>query len=556
VRKIPVETFSTAPALMSQPSSLLNASLILDEPPVTLASVDRGSYTAPVPDFSHPVAPEYKLYEIEYRLMSVEDWHSVPPDRTQYSYLWASPDRFRAISYLPNMKAKKCCPSPLGIVYFLIVLAVPVYLAVHVTRNASQIVTDVKPYEKLWLAALSIPPVLALLELFAAEGIPMVFMLWGMWGASLFAIAGAVYCVLVKVYVGVGVIVFLELFALLFFIWMPPGAVFASEVLRFSRRIVFSLPVFFVFFVCFVLAGAVLALHGYIACHAADYKEKWWVYVVIVYTDWVLTLVVGQVLYQFVGQVVAARIFLGPRGSEPREWSHVVMFGRALFTNIGIATFNATVLPFIRFFFALATVEPCEVAERLKFWRCAEGCITAIYRPFHMCGLALAQCIDRALVYPNERAAIYASMFGIPRKPASRRVAETEANYFTSVMNVNCYIDYLVAFIGFFLAVACAFAGWAYGRKNGDLKHAWIGCALGGFSVFGFFNTVRMLLLGISDAIFICFFENPEALALVSRDLEEIIKSEYEHGVERKRNVALVRQRGGTYSITSTPLLT
>jgi hypothetical protein len=266
-----------------------------------------------------------------------------------------------------------------------------------------------------------------------------------------------------------------------------------------------------------------------------------------VYTFWVLNLGVGEILYQFIGQVVAARILIGPRGSEPRQWSHLMMLGRAMITNLGVVAFNATVWPLIRGFYVFAQVHPSEVEERCGFCPTMGCCIGAMYAPFHRISVRICRWLDRVLATPSPRGALYSAMFGIPREAGSRRIAETDAKYFTALMGINCYIDYLVAYIGLLLAVSCASAGWGYGAKFDEVSaHLW--CAFGGFATFGFCNVVRMLLLGITDATFISYFENPEALLLVDRVTEERIRFEYEAGVRRKVQLTVHRHTSGRYA--------
>jgi hypothetical protein len=438
----------------------------------------------------------------------------------------------------------------LAAIFFLIVLAFPVLLAIHATDSPAHIAETISRYEQIWESTLISPPVLALLELFAAQLFPAAFMLWGMWFAAFVSLASAFFYVFWRAYVGIALFVVFQVFTIFFFVWMPPGQAFATEMLRFARRFVFSPAVLIAFLFFFVVVAAVVVLHGYLVCHAVMQTWPAWPYVALAYTFWVLSLVVGQIMYQFVAQVVAARVFAGPRGSEPRQWSYAVMLGRSMFTNIGVATFNAAVLPWIHFLYAIAQVDASEVAERLKFCRCLSRCIGAIYAALHRCAVPICRCLDRGLAWPCERAAIYSAIFGIPRNAASRRVAETEAKFFTSVMNVNCYVDYLVAFIGLTFTVTCACASWGYSRDVKDAPSEWIGCAFGGCAAFAFCNLVRMLLLGITDAVAICFFENPEAMLVVSRDTEAQIRYEYEMGVRRKREVAVFRNRGEYAAIT------
>jgi hypothetical protein len=132
------------------------------------------------------------------------------------------------------------------------------------------------------------------------------------------------------------------------------------------------------------------------------------------------------------------------------------------------------------------------------------------------------------------------------------RIAEIDAKFYARVMNVNCYVDYLVGFVGLLLAVAAAGAGWGFGKKVGEEqtreKFEWLAAAFAFFAVFAFFNLVRALFAAIVDATFVCYFENPDAMVVVSSETEEVIRFEYEVGVRRKREVAEFRHRRGQFA--------
>jgi hypothetical protein len=446
---------------------------------------------------------------------------------------------FTPSAYLANTKSTKCCRSPIAALYFLIILAVPLALGSIATAGSFESIGNMKG--GLWIFVVVIPLVLAMIELLAALGLPSQFMLRGMWGAAGVGLVATVVAALWRAYLGVAFFVVLGVFTVFFWIWMRPGEGLAVQMLRYSRRFVFSGPVFGVLLLSCGLVAALAAIHVYVA------MVKWapGVYVLLVYTFWVLALVVGEVLYQYIGQVVAAWIFVGPRSSEPRQWSHLAMIGRACVANLGVAAFNATVLPFLDFIYAIAHVDQSEVGERLQFVPPLARCVEAIYGPLHRLAVSLCKFFDRVLGAPTRRAAVYSAMFGIPRQAAAWRVAETESKYFTSILNVNCYIDYLVAFVGLLMTITYASVGWGYGRRSSGAE-ALLGCAFGGLSIFGFFNLVRMLLLGITDATFICYFENP--LVFPDTETEEKLRAEYNAGVTRKVYLTIHRRSNRGYA--------
>jgi hypothetical protein len=503
-------------------------------------------------DSSNRGTPLYKLYDIDYQIFTVQNWRARVTDRAPYSHLWAAPECFNGSTYLDNMKAATCCRSPVPLFWFLILLAAPIAFAVYVTKDLDQIRDIVTPFKKLWIVILTIPPGLALLELFGSQALPRQFMRWGALAASVVSLAAAAPIVIWGDLIALAPIGFLLIFAILFLIWMVPGTSFAAHMLRFSRRFVFRLPVLLTFCAFFILIGALAALHGYAACHAASSDWHPAVYIGFVYTFWVLVLAIGEVLYQFVAQVVAATIFCGPRGSEPRRWSYLAMLTRALFGNLGVAAFNAAVLPWLKPCYSFAQIDPSEVAERLKFCSGFGRCVAAVYSPFHRIAVAFCEWLDRVLAWPSARAAVYSAMFGIPRRDAGMRVAEIDAKFYARVANVNCYIDYLVGFIGLLLAVAAAAAAWSYGKEVGleqeKANFEWLAMAFAFLAVFAFFNLVRALFAGIVDASFICYFENPDAMLAVSSETEEVIRFEYEIGVRRKREVSEFRHKRGQFA--------
>jgi hypothetical protein len=504
-----------------------------------------------LPDSSDRESSSYKLYDVDYKIMTVPEWRARGTDRAAYSHLWAAPECFLPSTYLDNMKAPTCCRSVAPLLWLLVVLAAPIALAVHATEGVEHIRAVLAPFKKVWVATLTIPPGLAALELLLALALPRPFMRWGALVFSAIALAAIAPTLLWGNPIALAPIGFLLIFTVLFLIWMVPGVPFASQMLLFSRTVVLALPVLLTFCVFLVLVGGLVGLHGYIASHAVFSDWHPALFVPVVYTFWALALAVGEVLYQFVAQVVAAKIFCGPRGSEPRRWSYLVMLARALFSNLGVAAFNATVLPFLKPFYSAAQIDPSEVRERLKFCGCGGSVIAAIYSPFHTIAVPFCECVDHLLSWPCARAAVYSAMFGIPRKDAGRRVAEIDAKFYARVMNVNCYIDYLLGFIGLLLAVACAAAGWSFGKNVGEEqdrdKFEWLAAMFGFFAAFAFFNLVRALFAGIVDATFICYFENPEAMVTLSSETEERIRFEYEIGVRRKREVSDFKHRRGRY---------
>jgi hypothetical protein len=246
---------------------------------------------------------------------------------------------------------------------------------------------------------------------------------------------------------------------------------------------------------------------------------------------WVLVRVFANCLYQF----VAAKVFV-----RSDKWSYLPMLGRALFANIDVAWIDASVIPASHFVFALAQVDPIEVAERLKFMPSLAQCIAAFYRPFHHVAVFSAESLDRAIAWPSARAAVYCAMFGIPHSEASRRVAETEAKFYASVLHVNCYVDYLMSFIGFVLGIPFACVGWTAG---GSL--AWITAGYAFLSVVACLHVARELLLGITDAACICYFENPQGFEEYSKEIADQFRFQYEVGVLRKVALASIRSQGG-----------
>jgi hypothetical protein len=310
--------------------------------------------------------PTYRLYDIDYLVMTVDDWHSSPPEWSSHSDLWEQPSCFEPSTYLSNIHSCSGCDSVLGMVPFLAFLTVGiVILVLHAPeKSASVPLRKVIGFPFLFAFGISLVEFLCLIVS------PFVFMRFGMWIFAVLACGFAVGAVIMdRSAARIVLAVLIVIFSFFYYKWMQPGIEFSVALLKFFRSVLGSAPVLLTFLFFAGLTASFEALMAYVA-YWGTLQKVYVLVVVAVVGVWHLILVSGELVHQFMAQTMAAVYFVGPRAGEPREYSFLRMFGRLFCGTFGVACFNATVLPFVHLFYAVGRVHPIEVRERLLFmWR-------------------------------------------------------------------------------------------------------------------------------------------------------------------------------------------
>jgi hypothetical protein len=228
-----------------------------------------------------------------------------------------------------------------------------------------------------------------------------------------------------------------------------------------------------------------------------------------------------------------------------------------IFRNFGTSCFNAIVLPFTRPIHHLARITDRNVEDRLHpFPRPVVVFCMAVFRPICAFCVSLAEIIDKWLIWPSQRATVYAALFGIPREEASRRVAEIDSKFHLQVLNGRCYLDALVAIVALSIAVVVGFLTWAsaqyvcdnvtpdikidlqdladaaqYSLNMTVIKLLRIAGGIGFFLAFGFLYAIRMTLRAVVDTTIICFYEYPDGIREDGLELGDQMVSEYHAGI-------------------------
>jgi hypothetical protein len=514
-------------------------------------NVGAGAYTNPS-EFNPNLVPfnvqyDYKLYDIAYETVTIRDWRMTPPDQAAASNFWQDSESFRAEQFSQNARAVSQLHTPFAIIpiasiifltilFFIIAMATRGDTLYHILADMSSSTLAVAYVEAFVFVAVE-----ALLMLY----LPDIFMRFGMFIVLGLCLIGTIVAMVYGAYGAIGFFLFIAIFAAFYYFMMMKGAAFSAIMLQYLHQMFVAWPCLLALGIA-ILAIGILGIFGsYLPLVTGD--VGWFPLIAIfsIGSSWYTIQVFGQVIYQLLAQFVSLKYFTGSSNYPYFAWVF-----RACYYNLGISAFNAFFLPLLFPIYAIAKVDPIEVRANTKFLPDkASRLLSNIFHPIHNLAVTICRKLDKSLDYPSQRGAVYSAMFGISRADGCRRVAEIDSKFYADVMNVNCYIDYLLGFVGLVLEITAALTTWVTAGKlvNAEilgltLKLRQIGGGLGFFMVYGFVHILRMAVGSIIDTTFICFFELPEGMGNRSQDAAARIPQEYEEGVQRKRGVTSEKQ--------------
>jgi hypothetical protein len=432
-----------------------------------------------------------------------------PPERCESLQFWESPEVFQPSMFLTNSGSRRVCNDCVWTVVLAIALLFLVILFTIVYFEHEP--TDVGVW-RIWAMSFCIGlfwnSLKFVLLLFTPAALIRHSCFWVAGVSVLTAIVPLVYQFFIAAAVPATVIVA----SVGFFVVYRERLNFTVLVVRFALWRFFTVPVVAAWYVGLIVVAGLSILVGQTALYCLEMRIHWIIYLFLGAVYWYLANVVGQIVYHIAAQLVGLTYF---GRSRQEQWVCLVWL-RAFLYNLGIACFNAAILPFV---------------QPLHWWTAPRMC-------HWLRRLAARLCtgLDRALIYPLDRGVIYSAFFGVSRAEGARRVAELDSKVYLRLLNSLCVADQVIGFAALVLELSTSVVVWTVIRVSkskfsGTIEY--VAAGIGFFMTFGFLHIGRMVVKALVETLLICFFELPERMISLSGETEERLRKYYDETIQR-----------------------
>lgn len=489
---------------------------------------------------------KYDPYNINYQQVSIDQWHQIPCQESEYSQYWDSPESFTPSNYSENTEKETSCNDLCWTIFFWLNFAATIALLIYliVTKKTGKTsisfkIVGIKGSDIGICAAigLALGIVSNIIHFIFIACCSKFYLGCGMAIGLIYAIISAVL-IMISGNGFVGFLlpaVYLVILAI-YYCCACKYINFSSAILKTSAKLVLMYPGL----ICFCLLQIIWSLIvNAMFCILIYYVQKRgiheavYLYVVFSYLWSMLTF--EYVEYLTVSGVASTWYFLYDTDYYPNS-PVCQSYKRAMGTSFGSAAFAGFVLAVIQFLEMIIESSDSSSSDNgfLSIICCLLKCIA-------MCVLCILESCVSLL---NRFALVYCAAFGIPYIAACKRFVELECTRFIRVFMSHSIISNATTYNLLVYSIASALCGYGFGHlifksKNdysSDTKFMFkiFCCCFALLFTFGIYEMVVEPILTISDTIMICFSEHPDNLNNVDSELYETIRETYDTEINRK----------------------
>lgn len=476
----------------------------------------------------------YDPYHVQYSEISVNQFDSIPNEKTEYSQYWDGAQAFQPQTFEENTKKEtKWNDIAFLIIFwiqFLVTTALLVWLLVSSPKikseyNNAELEIDNEGLSLLWkslVIGVAIGVILNILHFFYITYAPQFYIKWGFIIGLVIAIILTVVSIAIsREFVLVIFPIIWILLSLCMYCMFRKYIPFSASVLDMTMKLIIRYPsVILIQFVQMIINIGLSILFSVIVFYIQYRRFSNFLYIYVIFSYYWTSLTLEYVTYMTCSGLAASWYFLNGTEYMP-ENPCLQSLKRALTTSFGSACLAGLLLAIIQTLKALVNMGGDGGSNG------AVSMIICLLRCIAMCILHILECCISFII---RYALIYCAIFGVPFKEACRRFAELQCNRFIDALIGGCMIGNALSYNMLTFSVGAAILGyglgyWAFG------KDTVVGCIF--TCIFALMFTLAIFVVfespvnTISDTIFVCFAESPEQLKSTANELYELFVDKY-----------------------------
>lgn len=481
---------------------------------------------------------EYDPNNVQYQPCTVDQWSSIPNEKTEYSQFWDSPDSFQPNKFSQNEKVVTRCNdlamAIIFIVVFLLTIAMFAYTWTRMPPEDQYYIPDYSVVNSInkklmWKCiglSVAISLVFNIVHDIYCFCVPVIYIKAGMWLGIIFAILSIIAPLYYGYYVSVIFPIIMLIFSIFFYCISRKYFEMSGAILKETCKLLLKYPSIFVvefFEVLFMIALQVMFSLFIFATEISGISKVMYVFIILTYF-WI-TITFSYIIYMSISGVASSWYFLYNTEYMPK-FPILGSLKRAFTTSLGSAAFAGLLLAIVEFLEFL-------ISEGSVGGGCI-GCALSILRCIALCVLRCLQC---CIQYINRYALVYCATFGVPYKEGCRRFMELKNTRFANLVMNSCIISQSTNYNMYIFSIGAALTayGIGYGLYRHDSSYAKVFMAAFTFAfAFALFELLRQPFVVISDTLLVCFVENPECLKSSAADLYELLREFYDKGLNSK----------------------
>lgn len=479
----------------------------------------------------------YDTKNINYVVMTTDQWNTIQSDPSPYSQYWSSPQAFQPETFSKNVSEEKLWMDKgwaiAFCIQFLLTLCIFIWLLYAGKTDDPEPTYENGTYTentidwgflgKVVGLGFVVALVLNILHGLYATYLPVIYIKFGLWiGFILSLIFGIIAIMVSSVYWVIFPIIVL-LVTICFYCAMRKYIKFSTVVFKQSMELIKKYPsVFILAFVDMIVNSLVSIIYSYMVFMVTELEYSGVLYLWIVFSFLWTNITFGYVCYMANAGLAGSWYFLNDTLYFPEKpvWES---FKRATTTSLGSAAKAGFILAIIKF--SRWVVDQMQ-RNNDNFLCCIILCIVD-------CILAV---IERIFSFLNKYGLIYCSIFGVPYSEGCRRFQELSCKKFCDLIMRGSCISTAIAYNMLIFIICSAVLGYIFGHscidENDDsYLYAAYTCGIATLFAFTMFEILSEPLDVIPDAILVCFAENPERLKTTAHELAETIEELYHTSV-------------------------
>ena len=483
-------------------------------------------------------APTYDIYSKLPLNITPIDWMGIPNDPANYVRYWSSAESFNMYNTNSREQTKK--NSPFWAIGFLVNIFIGFVLMCCCTHNAKYCSKDGTDSSLSMSIFVTFLVCLAALAFYIITHIffPKFFIKYGILTSLSFQFLCAFLLMIWSIFYYTGIFITFAFLCIFGFFYSRGKDDFNIKIFNLLNTIVFKKKVvvlfnaIVLFFMSFVGVFAMYTSFGAFASNWDNFSQFY-----LVLSLWYTVNTLGNCFYMVAASLLAKQYFTpNPLVFDDLKFA----IKRAFIHNLGTASKAALILPLTEVFHFLATLEPESLAsDLLDQYPTIVKVMREVTSLLKKVGLFISKPLDKLFTYPSRRALAYCAMFGIDWRDACLRYAEVCSKRHSHLAELQYTGDTIWLFRCFILEVLLYFICYVFG----PIAYApGIGAGRGFFLSFIFFYSLRSILRGTAETLFVCFGEDPTKADLVSDGLTKDLSDAF---------VAADRARSGGMSVES-----
>ena len=545
--------------------------------------------TAPAPahNSAPPPAASDDPTQVQYRMMTIDQWSSIPSAQSDYSNYWAQPDSFQPQTFSEN-REKTVQWNDYGwaiafLINFVVTIIICIYLSTtdhKTTFNDSSSNSNSKNSSKNsrnngYLLETNEKDILAQLGYYEPEYLESQLLstnntnstevtfttkdFWSCLGFSFglaFAlnvlhICYALFCpgiyvraaLILTLIVAIIIVALLTFFVNVYAFWVFPAIYLiiviiiccciykyiplTTAILQVGVKIVLTYPGSILLTIISSLVSGVISIafcYMFYATIASNISL--WIFIYYIFSFLWISLCFYYVVYISIAGVASTWYFLNGTEYMPKN-PILLSFKRSVTTSFGSCC-EASII--------LAIIKTLETLVSIDLSHGNNGIVALIYLCIKCIVLCILRLLYRIFGILNRYALIYCATFGVPYAEGCRRFLELKTGLFLDVIISSNILDIVLTVMMIFFAVLGAVLGYFAGYliSNNGIIYRVIACICSCLLSIALFEIFQGPLIVSCDTLLICFAESPQHLQTTATDLYEALRDSYGEKLEQK----------------------